>query len=87
MAALPTLNSAAIPCENCILVYNERTEVCTNRKLGRGVAQAVSRRFPTSALQVKSCGICGGLSGMGADFLRVLRYLLPIPFPPIAPHS
>jgi hypothetical protein len=58
---------------------------------GRAIAQAVSRRLPTAAarvrVQVRSCGICGGQSGSGADFLRVLRFLLPILIPQTAPHS
>jgi hypothetical protein len=32
-------------------------------------------------------GICGGPSGAGAGFLRVLRFPLPIFIPPIAPQS
>jgi hypothetical protein len=55
------------------------------------IAQAVSRRFPIAAARirahVRSCGICGGQSGTGADFLLVLRFLLPILIPPTAPHS
>jgi hypothetical protein len=39
---------------------------------GRAIAQAVSRWLPTAAArirsQVKSCGICGGQSGIGAGF-------------------
>jgi hypothetical protein len=34
-----------------------------------------------------SCGICGGQSGDGAGFLRVLRFTLPIFIPPISPQS
>jgi hypothetical protein len=30
---------------------------------------------------------CGGRSGAGAGFLRVLRFPLPVFIPPIAPHS
>jgi hypothetical protein len=33
------------------------------------------------------CGICGGQSGAGAGFLRVLRFLLPIFIPSISPQS
>jgi hypothetical protein len=59
--------------------------------LGRAIAQAVSRRLPTAAARVpapvKSCGICGGQSGTGAGFLRVLRFPLAILIAPTAPHS
>jgi hypothetical protein len=47
---------------------------------GLAVAQAVSRWLPTAAVRVrvrKACGVCGGQSGTGADFLRVLRFPLP----------
>jgi hypothetical protein len=57
--------------------------------VGRAIAQAVSRRLPTAAARVRSqirpCGICGGQSGTGASFLRVLRFPLPILIPPTAP--
>jgi hypothetical protein len=47
--------------------------------------------FPAAAArgtaQVRSCRICGGQSGTGAGFLRVLRLPQPIFIPPIAPHS
>jgi hypothetical protein len=50
--------------------------------LGRAIAQAVSRWLPTAAARVRawvwSSGICGGQSGAGAGFLRVLRFPLPI---------
>jgi hypothetical protein len=59
-------------------------------KIGRAIAQAVSRRFPSAVTrvraQVRSCGICGGQSGTGAVFLRVLRLPLPIIISPTAPH-
>jgi hypothetical protein len=57
---------------------------------GRAIAQAVSRWLPTAAARVRaqiwSCGICGGQSGAGAGFLRVLRFL-PIFIPPTGPQS
>jgi hypothetical protein len=59
--------------------------------LPRAIAQAVSRWLPTAAAWVRarvwSCGICGGQSGAGAGFLRVLRFPQPIFIPPIAPQS
>jgi hypothetical protein len=57
--------------------------------LGRAVAQAVSRWLPTAAARVRvraACGVCGGQSGTEADFLRVLRFPLPI-IPPISQSS
>jgi hypothetical protein len=56
---------------------------------GHAIAQAVSRWLSTTAAQVRSqvtsCGICGGQSGTGAGFLRVLRFPLSILIPPTAP--
>jgi hypothetical protein len=50
----------------------------------------IIRRHPTAAAriraQVGSCEICGGQSGTGAGFLRVLQFPLPILIPPTAPH-
>jgi hypothetical protein len=45
---------------------------------GRAIAQAVSCWLPTAAawvhFRIWSSGICGGQSGAGASFLRVLRF-------------
>jgi hypothetical protein len=56
--------------------------------VGRAVAQAVSRWLPTAATGVHveaGCGACGGQSGTGAGFLRVLRFPLLIIISPISP--
>jgi hypothetical protein len=46
---------------------------------GRAIAQAISRRLPTSAARVRArvwlYGICGEQSGTSVGFLRVLRFL------------
>jgi hypothetical protein len=58
-------------------------------RLGRAVAQAVSRWLPTAAARVRvgaASGVCGGQSGTEAGFLRVLLFPLPI-MPPISPSS
>jgi hypothetical protein len=57
----------------------------------RAIAQAVSRWFPTAAAWVRtrvwSSGICGGQSGAGAGFFRVLRFPLLIFIPPNSASS
>jgi hypothetical protein len=51
----------------------------------RDIAQAVSRWLPISVIRVRgrsgSDGICGGQTGAGAGFLRVIRFPLPILVP------
>jgi hypothetical protein len=48
----------------------------SNRTDGRAIAQAISRRLSTATARVRSgiklCGICGGESGTGVSFIRVL---------------
>jgi hypothetical protein len=60
-------------------------------RLGRAIAQAVSRWLSTAAVRVRSriwsSGICGGQSGAGEGFLQVLRFPLPIFIPPKSPSS
>jgi hypothetical protein len=73
------------------LLSTQRSRLGFVRVTSRAIAQAVSRRLPTTAAwvqaQVRSCEICGGQSGTGAGFLRPLRFPLPILIPLIAPHS
>jgi hypothetical protein len=49
---------------------------------GRTVTRAAIRRLPTATARLrtrsKSCWICGGHSGIGVHFLRVLRFALPL---------
>jgi hypothetical protein len=56
-----------------------------NSPEGRAIAQAVSSWLHTAAARVRapvwSSGICGGKSGAGAGFLRVLRFPLIIFIP------
>jgi hypothetical protein len=58
---------------------------------GRAIVQAVSRWLPTDSARVQTrvwlSGICGGQSGAGAGFLRVLRFPLPIFISPNFPSS
>jgi hypothetical protein len=58
---------------------------CVTSSVDRAIAEAVSRR--RLGFEPRSGRICGGQSGTGAGFLRVLRIPLPILIPPTAPHS
>jgi hypothetical protein len=55
------------------------------------VTQAIRGWLPTAEAnvraQIRSCGICGGQIGSRADFLRVLRFPLPILIPPTVLNS
>jgi hypothetical protein len=57
----------------------------TAEQLKRLVTGFPPRRSEVQA-RVWSCGICGGQSGPGASFLRVLRFPLPIFILPVAPQ-
>jgi hypothetical protein len=50
----------------------------TRMGIGRAIAQAVSRCLPTAAVRGsrsgRHVGFCGGQSGAGAGFLRVVRF-------------
>jgi hypothetical protein len=70
-----------------LLVSGFKAQV--RRVIGRAVDQAVSRWLPTAVALVRvraACGVCGGQSGIGAGFLRVLRFPLPL-IPPNSPSS
>jgi hypothetical protein len=57
---------------------------------GRVVAQEASRWLPTASARVHvraACGVCGGQSGTGAGFLRVLRLSVAVIIPPISSTS
>jgi hypothetical protein len=61
-------------------------------KEGRAIAQAVSRRLPTAAARVQNSGLVMwdfvmDKSGVGAGFLRELRFPLPIYIPSDFPQS
>jgi hypothetical protein len=63
------------------LYYEDTNRVELVVCVGCVVPQAVSRWLPTAAARVRvrtACGICGGQSGTGAGFLRVLRFPLSI---------
>jgi hypothetical protein len=69
-----------------------RANIAANKQvLGRAMAQAVSRWPLTAEVRVRArvnpCGICGGQSGTGPGFLRVLRLPLQIYHSTIAPYS
>jgi hypothetical protein len=78
-------------CLNIVLQSNTFVLSFMWAYLGRAIAQAISRWLPTAAARVRarvwSCEICGGQSGAGAGFLRVLRLPLPIFILPTAPQS
>jgi hypothetical protein len=62
--------------------YSNNTNEMIVSEVGRAIGQAVSRWLTTAVARVqsrvRSSEICGGQSGAGAGFLRVLRFPLPI---------
>jgi hypothetical protein len=58
-------------------------ELCVVSWIRRLVA-GLPLRLP--CFGVSSCGICGGQSGTGTDFLQIFRFLVPIHIPS-SPHS
>jgi hypothetical protein len=75
-----------------MFVYcQEKVNRSLGYSVGRSTAKEFSRRLPTTEArlrsQVKSCGICGGQSGTGVRFFRVLRFPLPFLIAHTAPYS
>jgi hypothetical protein len=68
-------------------IFRSRHVVRKCKHNDRAMAQAVSRRLPTTAARVRARVRSGGQSGTGAGFLRVLRFPLSISIPPVAPQS
>jgi hypothetical protein len=70
---------------------DKRQQRTSKLRIGRAIAQAVSRRLPTAAARVQTrVGTRDFVmykSGAGAGFLRELRFLLPIYIPPFSPQS
>jgi hypothetical protein len=54
---------------------------------GRAIGQAVSRRLPRFDPRSGHVGFVEDKVTLGAGLLRILRFPLPIPIPPTAPHS
>jgi hypothetical protein len=79
--------SLLLPESNYGLTVHSQSLFRLSHPGGRAIAEAVSRWLPTAEARVQSrlwsSGICGGQSGAGAGFLRVLRF--PLPF--IQPNS
>jgi hypothetical protein len=64
-------------------------KICDNEYFGRAIVQSVSRRLLTAAARVRARAefwVCGGQSGTGAGFFRVLRFPLPT-IPSVSPSS
>jgi hypothetical protein len=62
--------------------------VCTSQETHHFCATKSSRLLLfRETMSVDHVGFCGGQSGAGAGFLRVLRFPLPNFIPPIAPES
>jgi hypothetical protein len=86
-----TYKSVEVTTEEHMTQTGETTNTYRIWRSGRGIAQAVSRWLLTAAARVRarvwSCGICGGQSGAGTGFRRVLRPPLPIFIPQIVAQS
>jgi hypothetical protein len=62
----------------CTYMIGTNLKLTSNFLSGRAMTQAVSRRLFTAEARVRSrvtqFGICGGQSGTGTGFSRVLRF-------------
>jgi hypothetical protein len=63
-------------------LQSQQTSTRLHNISGHAITQAVCHWLPTTAAcvltQVRSCRICDGQSGIGADLLQVLNFPLPI---------
>jgi hypothetical protein len=69
----------------CSQTNNMKVTLKFCRAIAQGLVAGSPPRRPGFDPRVKSCGVCGGQSGTGADFRRVFRFPLPILIPPNAP--
>jgi hypothetical protein len=73
-----------------LYVKSERIKALEQYILGHAVVQAVSCWLPAAASRVRvraACRDCGEQSSIGAGFLRVLPFPMPIIIPPISPST
>jgi hypothetical protein len=71
--------------DTAISLYSSK--IVHKNEILRTVSNTVISAAARVRARVWSCRICGGQSGVGACFLPVLRFPLPIFIPPVAPQS
>jgi hypothetical protein len=74
-----------------IIIFLQNTVVSlasippTSQRHSSSGESSASHRGGPGSIPDQVSGICGGQSGTGAGFIRVLRFPLPILIPPTAP--